>query len=520
MEEQHYINDKPAIMCLSKDMILLIASLLDEQDLANWAHSCQPFYLRLYDYRVAKLKRHRTITAINAGFSHSLFARHHTLYASGDNGFGQLGLGDTEHRQHFEHVKALPSPVIKLAAGYYHSLVVLKNGELWACGYNKYGQLGLGDTQKRQRLEPVKGLPSSVIKIAVGSVHSLVVLKNGELWACGDNDFGQLGLGDNEHRQRFGRIKGLPSPVIKLAAGRYHSLVLLKNGELWACGYNNFGQLGLGDTEHRQHFERVKGLPSPVIKLAAGDTHSLVLLKNEALWACGYNNVGQLGLGDTQKRQRFERINGLPSPVIMLSGGSFHTLVVLKNAELWACGNNTQGHLGLGDTEHRQHFERVKLLPSPVIKITAGHSHSLVLLKNSDLWACGRNNYGQLGLGSKSKSMVTRFVKITSSKIPAMMRLFTNNLRTINYAALNHLLEDALSLLAIEHSPHQKTLLVKKLLADCQRCDWRLIDDTLRQDVDQLSPDNLKDFYKKCRRLLNEETSQASTHDNNRAMRK
>jgi len=313
MEEQHHINDKPAIMCLSKDMILLIASLLDEQDLANWAHSCRPFYQRLYDYRVAKLKRHCTITVINAGAAHSLFARHHTLYASGRNDYGQLGLGDTKERRRFGRVKGLLSPVIKLAAGYCHTQVLLKNGELWACGGNDYGQLGLGDTQKRQRFE---------------------------------------------------RIKELPSPIIKLAAGNYHSLVILKNGELWACGLN------------------------------------------------------------------------------------------------------TQG---------------------------------------------------QLGLRSKSKD---RFVKITSSKIPAMMQLFTNNLRTINYAALNHLLEHTLSLLAIEHSPHQKTLLVKKLLADCQRCDWRLIDDSLRQDVDQLTPDNLKDFYKKCRRLLNEETSQASTHDKNRVMRK
>jgi len=469
MEEQHHINDNPAIMRLSKDMILLIASLLDEQALANWAHSCRPFYQRLYDYRVATLKRHRTITAINVGASHSLFARHHTLYASGDNGYGQLGLSDNKDRQRFERIKGLPSSVIKLTAGPAHSLVVLKNGELWACGRNNHGQLGLGDTKHRYRFERFKGLPSPVIKLAAGYFHSLVLLKNGDLWACGKNNYGQLGLGDTEHRHRFERVKGLPSPVIKLAAGSFHSLVVLKNGQLWACGHNGHGQLGLGDIENRQRFVRIKGLPSPVIKLATGHYHSLVLLKNGDLWVCGLNNSGQLGLGDTQKRQRFKRIKGLPSPVI---------------------------------------------------KFAAGSNHSLVLLKSGELWACGANTWGQLGLGSKSKSEVTRFVKITSSKIPAMMRLFTNNLRTINYAALNHLLEHALSLLAIEHSPHQKTLLVKKLVADCQRCDWRLIDDTLRQDVDQLTPDNLKDFYKKCRRLLNEETSQASTHDKNCVMKK
>jgi len=469
MEEQHYINDKPAIMRLSKDMILLIASLLDEQDLANWAHSCRSFYRRLYDYRVTKFKRHRTITAIECGNNHALFARHHTLFASGNNGHGQLGLGDTKNRHRFERINGLPSPVIKLTAGYGNSLVKLKNGELWACGHNNHGQLGLGDTQKRHHFE---------------------------------------------------RVKGLPSPIIKLAGGDYHSLVVLKNRELWACGYNHYGQLGLDDTQKRQRFERVKWLPSPVIRLTAGGHHSLVLLKNDDLWVCGFNDCGQLGLGDTEHRQRFERVKGLPSPIIKLEGGNSHSLVLLKNGELWACGHNTYGQLGLGDTEHRQHFERIKGLPSPIIKLEAGSRHSLVLLKNGDLWACGLNTQGQIGLGSKSKSEVTRFVKIYSPKLPVMMRLFTNNLRTINYAALNHLLEHTLSLLAIEHSPHQKTMLVKKLLADCQRCDWRLIDDALRQDVDQLTLDNLKDFHKKCRRLLNEQRSSTCTPEKTRVMKK
>ena len=64
MEEQRHINGKPAIMNLCKDMLLLIASLLDDQDLASWAHSCRPFYQRLFDYRVAKLKRHLTTISI------------------------------------------------------------------------------------------------------------------------------------------------------------------------------------------------------------------------------------------------------------------------------------------------------------------------------------------------------------------------------------------------------------------------------------------------------------------------
>ena len=55
MKEQHHLNDIPAIMSLSKDMILLIASILDDPDLASWAHSCRYFYQRLFDLRVKQL---------------------------------------------------------------------------------------------------------------------------------------------------------------------------------------------------------------------------------------------------------------------------------------------------------------------------------------------------------------------------------------------------------------------------------------------------------------------------------
>lgn len=79
-------------------------------------------------------------------------------------------------------------------------------------------------------------------------------------------------------------------------------MAIKTNGALYSTGYNNYGQLGLNDTANRNSFTLVSSgwniisyqeLP----KFGGGSYHSLSVLLNESLYATGYNNYGQLGLG-------------------------------------------------------------------------------------------------------------------------------------------------------------------------------------------------------------------------------
>ena len=136
--------------------------------------------------------------------------------------------------------------IVSVAAGYGHSLALTESGEVWAWGNNWYGQLGDGTTTDRYTPVLVEGL-GDVVSIAAGYGHSLAFTESGEVWAWGDNGYGQLGDGTTTDRSIPVLVEGL-GDVVSIAAGYYHSLALTASGEAWSWGNNYYGQLGDGTT--------------------------------------------------------------------------------------------------------------------------------------------------------------------------------------------------------------------------------------------------------------------------------
>jgi alpha-tubulin suppressor-like RCC1 family protein len=68
-------------------------------------------------------------------------------------------------------------------------------------------------------------------------------------FSWGRNDLGQLGLGRRERYAEFpSYIKSLKEKKIKMiAAGEHHTLFLADTGEVYSCGFNEQGELGLGN---------------------------------------------------------------------------------------------------------------------------------------------------------------------------------------------------------------------------------------------------------------------------------
>ena len=82
------------------------------------------------------------------------------------------------------------------------------------------------------------------------------------MFACGSNHFGQLGLGDTTTRNTFTAVPALPDGKVakQVTAGTTHTMVLAEDGTVFACGHNGCGQLGLGDNNHRNTFTAVPAL--------------------------------------------------------------------------------------------------------------------------------------------------------------------------------------------------------------------------------------------------------------------
>jgi alpha-tubulin suppressor-like RCC1 family protein len=99
--------------------------------------------------------------------------------------------------------------------------------------------------------------------------------------------------------------------------------------EIYACGSNNNGQLGLGDTAHRSTLTQV-GTDTNWKSVSCGYQQILAIKTNGTIWACGLNHLGQLGLGDTANRSTLTQI-GTDTNWESIDGSESHTGVMKLN---------------------------------------------------------------------------------------------------------------------------------------------------------------------------------------------
>lgn len=94
---------------------------------------------------------------------------------------------------------------IKLFASEENTYGLKADGTLWGTGLNAAGELGLGDTVKRHMFELIPGI-ADVKDVICGLNHTFIITNNGEVFSAGKNNAGQLGLGDNENRSTFTKV--------------------------------------------------------------------------------------------------------------------------------------------------------------------------------------------------------------------------------------------------------------------------------------------------------------------------
>ena len=329
-----------------------------------------------------------------------------TLWAWGSGMYGVLGNGSGS-------AYAYPSPFQIGFANNWESvstisgstLAIKKDGTLWAWGENSYGQLGDGSTT--QRVSPVQiGTDSDWASVEIShteysgySTFTLAIKKDGTLWAWGRNNYGQLGDGSTTDRH---------SPVQIGSAGNWASvsincgstMAIKKDGTLWAWGANSYGQLGDGSTIDK-HSPIQIGSAGNWASVSINTGSTMAIKKDGTLWAWGLNNSGQVGDGSTTDRHSPVQI-GFASNWASVSINTGSTMAIKKDGTLWGWGANSYGQVGDGSTTNRH---------SQVQIGTASNWSSISIFKNfsifgtrkdGTLWAWGNNSYGQLGNGTRT----------------------------------------------------------------------------------------------------------------------
>ena len=278
----------------------------------------------------------RTATAIASGRLMAMaLLDNGTVKAWGYNAQGQLGQGNTNiigdgSGEMGDNLPAIDlgtgRTATSIGAGLYHTGAILDNGTVKAWGYNAHGQLGQGNNsnigdgsgEMGDNLAAIDlGTGRTATAIAAGNFHIVALLDNGTVKAWGYNTRGSLGQGNLSHIGDDAGEMGDNLPAIDLgtgrtataiAAGAYHTIVILDNGTVKVWGYNIYGQLGQGNTNNMGDGAGEMGDNLSAIDLGTGRTataihggyySTIVRLDDGTIKVWGYNGQGQLGQGNT-----------------------------------------------------------------------------------------------------------------------------------------------------------------------------------------------------------------------------
>ncbi|HEY3500492.1 MAG TPA: hypothetical protein VGK73_37625, partial [Polyangiaceae bacterium] len=326
----------------------------------------------------------------------------------GSNSAGQLGNGTNRGSDVPVRVLELTN-VTAVAAGNNHSCAIV-DGLVSCWGSNLRGQLGIGTTDDGFSF-PINALPpfgaEQAERIASGAFHTCAIYDGGRLACWGQNDFGQLGNGD----QGDGVINRAPTPVKRELGGQYLDIInasqvtageshtcALSEGIVECWGANFSGQLGreVQDPPVARSVPGLDGLTVDEIRASGFHTCARAGFR---VYCWGSNEDGELAL-EAVERAPPTRIP-LPEDVVSIATGLFFGCALGASGQIHCWGSSEFGERGtngpaLGVAPNPLPLEGVADL------FAGGGKHLCALAGSSQLSCWGRNKFGQLGIGRKS----------------------------------------------------------------------------------------------------------------------
>lgn len=341
------------------------------------------------------------------------------LYTWGDGTTGMLGHGENGEENVPRVVDALLSRSIwTVACGVKHTISVTKEGEVFSWGSGDGGKLGQGHLRDRStplRIAELKD--KKVTKVACHELHSAALCGMGELYTWG-KEGPRLGYESKARKVMLPRlVEGLQEHrVTDVACGVSHTLVCTRNGQCFAFGNNEFGQLGItGITQSYEPVRAVELESYHIVFVTCGSHHNAVISDGGSLWLWGANQHGQLGLDASctfsSRPYLLSATADLRNHTIIdVSCGSKHTVFLSKKGKLFGMGDNRENQLGInqrGKSEEpvlqvvfptRIHLSGHSKAAKPK-QVSCGAFHTAVLTEDGEVFTWGKGKYGRLGHG-------------------------------------------------------------------------------------------------------------------------
>lgn len=314
--------------------------------------------------------------------------------------------------------------------------------DLYSCGYNRFGLLGVGNVNYRNN-----EIVANVYKIQedisyfVNAEESVLSIKNGMVYGCGKLTNKRIGFnednydtttvqpGSTTHKCLTTMTKStnetffIEQNIIEIYTSKYRTFFKLDDGRIYTTGLNSTwgsGVLLTGDTQpihddmpiliDKNELDRI----SNVRKIVSADYHAIVLTYDGEIYACGNNIFARLAIFEyIRSNENYAHDNktkltkcSFQTNEVIIDVGVNVTQSIFLTAEgnVYACGNNENGQLGVGHSNQittghvSNNYPIVKCLVQNVKQISVGVDHTLFLTNDNRVYGCGKNEFGQLSI--------------------------------------------------------------------------------------------------------------------------
>jgi alpha-tubulin suppressor-like RCC1 family protein len=193
--------------------------------------------------------------------------------------------------------------------------------------------------------------------------------------------------------------------AIDVEVGERTVCAVRASGAVSCWGRNSSGEVGDGTTMNRRFPTAVSGL-TDATQVSVGDTHACAIRRSGQVVCWGENRFGEIGDGTMTMRLTPVAVSGLTDAVYVAAGGN-HTCAVRRTGSAVCWGRNNEGQLGDGTL--RNSATPVVVLGPMMdgVQIATGHEHSCGLRSVGVAGCWGRNDFGQLGDGTRSPRRAT-----------------------------------------------------------------------------------------------------------------
>ncbi len=311
------------------------------------------------------------------------------------------------------HLAAVPVSIVSVACGQGHAAALTVSGELFTWGANEFGQLGRGVPQgvfpapeRAYFALHLQALEPRITQVSCGARHTVAITDHSKVLAFGDNSFGQCGYAAGAPIRKVNLVTlqeqvNQPLYGASVSCGHAHTFVLAVHGELYACGDNSVGQLGVGDLLPRSGMTLVIGLLGiPIANVAAGGQHSACVTVSGNVFVWGSNSHGQLGAADAALSVApfwLQFFSDLGASAARCAAN--HTFIVCRSGHTYGFGDVARNQICIrhASRELSPNFvcKKPMLLPlKDVCDVAAGEGGGVAMVANQEtgkreLWCWG-----------------------------------------------------------------------------------------------------------------------------------